>query len=298
MHMRQLAAYAHNHLNTMTSNSVYMSVARNKKDFLSRLEELPIRNSYIGSNKLEGKTAIITGGDSGIGSSVAVHFAREGANIAIVYLHSDDDALHTKKLVEEEGAQCMLLKGDVSKELFCKEIADKVHEHFGGIDVLVNNAGTHEEDEELGGISRAQLVRTFEVNIFPFFYLTTHALEHMHEGSCIINTTSVTAYRGSDHLIDYAATKGAIVSFTRSLALNLAKQGIRVNGVAPGPVWTPLVVHSFDAEHLEQFGKDTPLGRAAYPYEIAPAFVYLACNDSSYMTGQVLHVNGGEIVNG
>ncbi len=275
-----------------------MSVANNKHDFLARLEELPIRNSYLGSNKLEGKTALITGGDSGIGRSVAVHFAREGANIAIVYLHSDDDALQTKKLVEDEDVQCMLLKGDVSKELFCKEVADKVYEHFGSIDVLVNNAGIHEEDEHLGGISRAQLLRTFEVNIFPLFYLTTFALEHMQEGGCIINTTSVTAYRGSDHLIDYAATKGAIVSFTRSLALNLAKRGIRVNGVAPGPVWTPLVVNAFDVEHLEKFGKDTPMGRAAYPYEIAPAFVYLACNDSSYMTGQVMHVNGGDIING
>lgn len=275
-----------------------MSVAKNKADFLARLEELPIRDSYTGSNKLEGKTAIITGGDSGIGCSVAVHYAREGANIAIVYLHSHDDAKHTKQLVEEEGAQCMLLKGDVSKELFCKEVADKVNKHFGSIDVLVNNAGIHEEDEELGGISRAQLLRTFEVNVFPLFYLTTFALEHMQDGSCIINTTSVTAYRGSDHLIDYAATKGAIVSFTRSLALNLAKRGIRVNGVAPGPVWTPLVVNAFDVEHLEKFGKDTPMGRAAYPYEIAPAFVYLACNDSSYMTGQVMHVNGGDIING
>lgn len=275
-----------------------MPTANDKKAFLARLEEPPIRNSYMGSNKLGGKTALITGGDSGIGRSVAVHFAREGANVAIVYLHSDDDAKHTKKMVEEEGMQCMLLKGDVSKELFCKEVADKVQEHLGGMDILVNNAGTHEEDEKLGDISRAQLLRTFEVNIFPFFYLTTYALEYMQEGGSIINTSSVTAYRGSEHLIDYAATKGAIVSFTRSLALNLAKRCIRVNGVAPGPVWTPLVVHSFDVEHLQKFGEDTPLGRAAYPYEIAPAFVYLACNDSSYMTGQVMHVNGGEIING
>ena len=257
-----------------------------------------IRPGYTGTEKLKDKTAIITGGDSGIGRSVAACFAREGANIVIVYLESDDDANETKKMVEEEGMQCLLIKGDLSSEAFCRKIAERTIKQFGTIDILVNNAGMHVDEKKLEDISRAQLIRTFEVNIFSVFYLTTAVLKNMKEGATIINTASVTAYRGSEHLMDYASTKGAIVSFTRSLSSNIAAQNIRVNAVAPGPVWTPLVINAFDAEQLKKFGKDTPLGRAGYPYEIAPAYVYLACEDSSYVTGQVIHVNGGDIING
>ncbi len=273
--------------------------AKNDKQRFERELEMPaIRPGYSGTGKLKDKTAIITGGDSGIGRSVAAYFAREGANVAIVYLHSDNDAQVTQQLVEQENRKCLLIKGDLSSEAFCKEIADKTKDKFGGIDILVNNAGMHEDDKTIEGISREQLIRTFEVNIFPFFYLTRFALETMPEQSAIINTASVTAYRGSEHLMDYASTKGAIVSFTRSLAKNLAEKKIRVNAVAPGPIWTPLIINAFDAEHLEKFGKDTPLGRAGYPFEVAPAYVYLASDDSSYVTGQVMHVNGGDVVNG
>lgn len=269
-----------------------------KKKFHEELKMPPIRENYTGTGKLADKIAVITGGDSGIGRAVAVHFAREGANVVVNYLESDDDARETKYLVEAEARSCKLAKGDISKEGFCKQLISDTYNEFGKLDILVNNAGTHEEDETLGGISKRQLTDTFSVNIFSMFYLTRAALEVMAPGSAIINTTSVTAYRGSDHLIDYAATKGAIVSFTRSLAKNLASKNIRVNAVAPGPVWTPLVIESFDEEHLEQFGKDTPMGRAGYPCEIAPAYVYLACEDSSFMTGQVLHIAGGDVVGG
>ncbi|MCD6063966.1 MAG: NAD(P)-dependent oxidoreductase [Flavipsychrobacter sp.] len=269
-----------------------------KKQFQHHLDQPAVKDHYKGSGKLKGKVAIVTGGDSGIGRSVAVHYAREGADVSIVYLKSDDDAIETQQMVESEGRKCLLFKGDISDEGFCKEVVAMTHKELKKLDILVNNAGTHEDDEDVRNIETSQLIRTFEVNIFSFFYFTQAALEIMEEGSTIINTTSVTAYRGSEHLIDYASTKGAIVSFTRSLAKNLAEKKIRVNGVAPGPVWTPLVVYSFDKEHLEKFGKDTPLGRAGYPNEIAPAYVYLASDDSSYMTGQILHINGGDVVNG
>jgi NAD(P)-dependent dehydrogenase (short-subunit alcohol dehydrogenase family) len=265
-----------------------------KKKYQAELDVPPIRNDYKGSNKLENHVALITGGDSGIGRSVAIHYAREGADVAIVYLKSDDDAKETQQLVEGEGRKCLLIKGDISKEAVCKRVVKKTVDHFGQLTILVNNAGTHEDDKQLQDISSKQLIRTFEVNIFSFFYMSSAALEVMPKGSSIINTTSVTAYRGSGHLIDYSATKGAIVTFTRSLAENLAKKGIRVNGVAPGPIWTPLVVYSFDNDHLKKFGKDTPLGRAGYPHEVAPAYVYLASADSSYVTGQVIHINGGD----
>ncbi|WP_276132013.1 glucose 1-dehydrogenase [Polluticoccus soli] len=274
-----------------------IKIAR-KKEFQHHLDQPAIRSYYKGTGKLKGKVAIITGGDSGIGRSVAVHYAREGADVAIVYLKSDDDARETQQMVEKEGQQCLLFKGDISDEGFCKEVVAMTHKELSRLDILVNNAGTHEDDEDLRNIETSQLVRTFEVNIFSFFYFTQAALEVMKADSIIINTTSVTAYRGSEHLIDYASTKGAIVSFTRSLAKNLAPKKIRVNGVAPGPVWTPLVVYSFDKEHLEKFGEDTPMGRAGYPCEIAPAYVYLASEDSSYMTGQILHINGGDVVGG
>lgn len=267
-----------------------------KAKWKKELEVPPVREGYQGTGKLAGKAAIITGGDSGIGRSVAIYFAREGADIAIVYLKSDGDAKETQSLVEAEGRECLLLKGDLGREAFCKKIVTQTYKHFGRLNILVNNAGMHEEDEQLQDISTTQLKRTFEVNIYPFFYCSKEALQVMEEGSVIINTASVTAYRGSDHLLDYSASKGAIVSFTRSLAKNLADKNIRVNAVAPGPIWTPLVVDAFDAAHLKKFGKNTPLGRAGYPWEVAPAYVYLASDDSTYVTGQVLHVNGGDVV--
>lgn len=269
-----------------------------KKEFQKHLDKPYIREDYKGSSKLKDKVAIITGGDSGIGRAVAIHYAREGADVAIVYLKSDDDANETQAMIEAEGRACLLFKGDISKEAFCKNVVVQTHKKFGRLDILVNNAGTHEDDTDIKDISAKQLARTFEVNMFSFFYFTQAATEYLQAGSTIINTASVTAYRGSEHLMDYAATKGAIVSFTRSLAKNLAEKKIRVNGVAPGPVWTPLVVYSFDKAHLRKFGKDTPLGRAGYPYELGPAYVYLACEDSSYMTGQILHINGGDVING
>jgi NAD(P)-dependent dehydrogenase (short-subunit alcohol dehydrogenase family) len=251
-----------------------------------------------GSGKLAGKVAIITGGDSGIGRAVAIAFAKEGADVAVAYLDEHEDAEETRRLVEEKGRRCLLIAGDVGDEAFCRRIVERTVRKLGRLDVVVNNAAEQHEQEKLEDISRSQLERTFRTNIFSQFFLTRAALRHLREGSAIINTTSVTAYRGSDHLIDYASTKGAIVSFTRSLAKNLAPRNIRVNGVAPGPIWTPLIPASFPPDQVESFGKDVPLGRPGQPEEVAPCFVFLASDDSSYMTGQVLHPNGGEIVNG
>ncbi|WP_424495190.1 SDR family oxidoreductase [Salinimicrobium sp. GXAS 041] len=253
-----------------------------------------IRENYKGSQKLEGKTALITGGDSGIGRSVAVHFAKEGANIAIVYLDEDQDAQKTKKLVEEAGQECFLLEGDVKDEEFCKKAVQETVKKFGGLNVLVNNAGMQFPKDSPQEISKEQLHKTFETNIYPYFYTVQEALNHLKGGDCIINTTSVTAYRGSTHLLDYSSTKGAITAYTRSLSKMLAEKNIRVNGVAPGPIWTPLIPASFD--DVTEFGQKVPMGRAGQPSEVGPAYVYLACEDSSYMTGQVLHVNGGEVV--
>jgi NAD(P)-dependent dehydrogenase (short-subunit alcohol dehydrogenase family) len=253
----------------------------------------------MGSNKLEGKIALITGGDSGIGRAVAIRFAKEGANIAIVYLNEHDDAKQTKCLVETYGRRCILLPGDVSKERFCISCVDKTIKEYGRVDILVNNAGVHFEAESLAETTTNNLEKTFATNVFSMFWITKAALPHMKPGSSIINTASVTAYRGSAHLLDYSATKGAIVSFTRSLASNLAKKNIRVNAVAPGPIWTPLIVSSFKPNEVAKFGSDAPLGRAGQPVEVAGAFLFLACSDdSSYITGQVIHPNGGEIVNG
>ncbi|MBB4802820.1 NAD(P)-dependent dehydrogenase (short-subunit alcohol dehydrogenase family) [Flavobacterium nitrogenifigens] len=253
-----------------------------------------IRENYVGSGKLLGKTAFITGGDSGIGRSVAVHFAREGANIAIVYLKEDKDALETKAMIEKEGQECLLISGDLKDEKFCKTAIKKCYTTFKNINIVVNNAAVQFPQTDVEKITASQLQKTFETNIYPYFYITKAALPYLEKDDTIINTTSVTAFRGSEHLADYASTKGAIVSFTRSLSTMLAKRQIRVNGVAPGPIWTPLIVASFNK--LSDFGKDNPMERAGQPSEVAPAYVFLACEDSSYITGQFIHINGGELV--
>lgn len=257
-----------------------------------------ISKNYKGCGKLKGKTAIITGGDSGIGRSAAVHFAREGADVAIVYYNEHKDAKETKEIVEKEGTKCLLICGDLKDENFCKQaIAEAVHE-FGGLNIVVNNAAVQYPQEDFENITGDQVRETFETNILPFFYITREALKHLKKGDSIINTASVTAYRGSFHLIDYSSTKGAIVSFTRSAATMLAEKGIRVNAVAPGPIWTPLIPATFEADEVAKFGQDTPMKRAGQPSEVGPAYVFLAGEDASYITGQVIHINGGEIVGG
>ena len=257
-----------------------------------------IRSDYKGSGKLKGKVAIVTGGDSGIGKSVSVYYAKEGADVVIVYLDEHEDAKKTKELVEQEGQKCLLLSGDVGDETFCEDIVKQTIEEFGKLDILVNNAGEQHVQQSLLDISAEQLQKTFRTNIFSMFYLTKAALRHMKKGSSIINTTSITAYQGNPTLIDYSSTKGAILAFTRALSNSISKDGIRVNGVAPGPIWTPLIPASFSEEQVQQFGKNTPMGRAGQPEELAPAYVYLASEDSSYVSGQVIHVNGGSVVNG
>lgn len=257
-----------------------------------------IRENYIGSNKLKGKVALITGGDSGIGRSIAVHFAREGANVSIIYLSETKDANETKKMVEKEGVECLTIKGDVKSEAFCKEMIAETVDKFGSINILVNNAAMQFPKKKIEEIESKQVHTTFETNIYPLFYSITESLKYMKKGDCIINTTSVTAYRGSEHLLDYSSTKGAIVSFTRSASTMLAEKGIRVNGVAPGPIWTPLIPSTFRGKDLTEFGQDTPMKRAGQPSEVAPAYVFLASEDATYITGQIIHVNGGEIVGG
>jgi NAD(P)-dependent dehydrogenase (short-subunit alcohol dehydrogenase family) len=253
---------------------------------------------YRAAGKLEGKVGLVTGGDSGIGRAVAIGFAKEGADVAIVYLDEHEDAEDTRQLVEQAGRRCVTFAGDVGDEAFCRDAVAQTVAAFGRLDLLVNNAGEQHPQERLEEISAAQLERTFKTNLFGMFHMTKAALPHLPDGAAIINTTSVTAYRGSPHLIDYAATKGAIVAFTRSLADNLQERRIRVNAVAPGPVWTPLIPASFPAEHVDQFGANTLLGRPAEPDEIAPSYIFLASDDGICMTGQVLHPNGGEIVGG
>ncbi len=255
-----------------------------------------IRKNYKGSEKLKGKTALITGGDSGIGRSAAVHFAREGADVAIVHLEEDEDAKKTLKMIIDEGRKGIIIKGDLRDEKFCKEVVSTCVSKLGGLNIVVNNAGVQYPVDNIEEIDTAQLLKTFETNIYPYFYIVREAMKHLGEGDVIINTTSVTAYRGSSHLLDYSSTKGAIVTFTRSLSSMLAEKKIRVNAVAPGPIWTPLIPSSFD--DVTEFGQDTPLGRAGQPSEVGPAYVFLASEDSSYITGQVIHVNGGELIGG
>lgn len=253
---------------------------------------------YVGSGKLKDKVALITGGDSGIGRAVAVLYAREGAHVVIIYLNEHEDAEETLRLVQAEGGRCLLVYGDVGDETFCKEAVESTIAEFERLDILVNNAAEQHPQETIADISSDQLERTFRTNIFSQFYMTKAALPHMKEGSVIINTSSVTAYRGSSHLLDYASTKGAIIAFTRSLSLMLIDKGIRVNGVAPGPIWTPLIPASFPADKVASFGSHVPMGRAGQPEEVAPSFVFLASEDSSYITGQILHPNGGELIGG
>ncbi len=258
----------------------------------------PIFNNpdYTGIGKLKNKVALITGGDSGIGRAVSLAFAKEGADIVIVYFNEHRDARETKKFIEEQGRKCLLISGDLREEAFCKKIIIDTISTFGRLDVLVNNAGVQFPQCGLEDITSDQLEDTFRTNIFPLFYVTKAALPHLKSGSTIINTSSVTAYRGNKILIDYSATKGAIVSFTRSLALSLVSKGIRVNGVAPGPTWTPLQPSSYPAEYITTFGTDTPMKRPGQPVELAPCYVYLASDDSSYVTGQIIHVDGGSFL--
>jgi NAD(P)-dependent dehydrogenase (short-subunit alcohol dehydrogenase family) len=257
-----------------------------------------IRPDYRASGKLEGKIALVTGGDSGIGRAISVHYAREGADVAIVYFDEDKDARETQKLVEAVGRKCLLIKGDVRNANFCKKAVGETIKGLGGLNILVNNAAMQKPQDDIRDITDSQLEDTFKTNIFAYFHFAAAALEYLKKGDSIINTTSVTAYRSSPSLIDYSSTKGAIVTFTRSLATNLAKKKIRVNAVAPGPVWTPLIVSTFDRQKIKSFGKDVPLERPGQPSELGPAYVFLASEDASYITGQVIHVNGGEVING
>ncbi|WP_174730771.1 SDR family oxidoreductase [Mesobacillus harenae] len=261
-------------------------------------EPISVDENYKGSGKLKNKVALITGGDSGIGKSIAIYYAKEGANVAIVYLNENKDAEETKQLVEAEGQKCLLLSGDIGSEAFCKDVVEQTLNEFDKIDILVNNAAEQHPQNSLLDISAEQMEKTFRTNVFSIFHLTKAVLPHLKEGSTIINTSSITAYKGNEMLIDYSSTKGAIVSFTRSLAMSLSGNGIRVNSVAPGPIWTPLIPSTFSADKVSKFGTNSPMGRAGQPYELAPAYVYLASDDSSYVSGQTIHVNGGTILNG
>jgi len=253
--------------------------------------------NYKGAGKLKGKVALVTGGDSGIGRATAIGFAKEGANVVIVYLDEHEDAKETQRCIEAEGRECVILAGDVGDAEFCRKMVETTVSSFGKLDILVNNAAQQYPQESIENITEEQLLKTFRVNIFSMFFAVKAALPHLKEGARIINSTSVTAYRGSPHLLDYSSTKGAIVAFTRSLSQQLIKRGILVNAVAPGPVWTPLIPSSFKPEAVEHFGEKAPMGRPAQPDEIAPSYIFLASDDSAVMSGQVLHPNGGEVVN-
>ena len=257
-----------------------------------------IKAGYKAAGKLLDKVALITGGDSGIGRAVAVHYAREGADVCIVYLEEGKDANETKALVEAAGRKCLMIQGDVKDRAFCQNAVEQTVSKLGQLNILVNNAGVQYPQKEFRDITEEQLETTFKTNIFAYFHFVNAALDHLHAGDTIINTTSVTAYHSSPNLIDYSSTKGAITTFTRSLATNLVKKNIRVNAVAPGPVWTPLIVSTFDEEKIKEFGSETAMKRAGQPSELGPAYVFLASDDSSFITGQVIHINGGEVVNG
>jgi NAD(P)-dependent dehydrogenase (short-subunit alcohol dehydrogenase family) len=254
-------------------------------------------SNYRAAGKLEGKVALITGGDSGIGRSVAILYAKEGADVAIMYLSENQDAEETKRLVEAEGKRCLMIQGDVGDEQFCQQAVQQTVQELGHLDILINNAAEQHPQESIEKITAEQLERTFRTNIFSMFFMAKAALPHLKEGSAIINTTSVTAYKGNPQLLDYSSTKGAIVAFTRSLSQSLVEKGIRVNGVAPGPIWTPLIPSTFPEEKVKSFGSQVPMQRAGQPEEVAPCYVFLASDDSSYMSGQILHPNGGEVVN-
>lgn len=253
---------------------------------------------YKAAGKLRGKVALITGGDSGIGRAVAVAFAKEGADSVLVYLNEHSDAEETKRMIEGEGRVALLIPGDIGEEGFCQQCVERAVQEFGHLDILVNNAAEQHPQDSITDISAAQLERTFRTNIFAMFYFVKAAVPHLKEGSAIINTASVTAYAGSPQLLDYSATKGAIVAFTRSLSMNLIEKGIRVNGVAPGPIWTPLIPSTFPAEKVATFGADVPMKRPGQPEEVANCYVFLASDDASYLSGQMLHPNGGNVVNG
>ena len=267
-----------------------------EKNMVPIPETDPIK--YPKEGKLKNKVALITGGDSGIGKATALLFAKEGADILIAYLNETKDAKQTQKEVEAFSRKCTLIKGDLGKESHCKKVIETAIKKHKKIDIIVNNAGLHWEAESIENISTEQLLKTFQNNFFSYFWITKYAMPYLEKGASIINTTSVTAYRGSPQLIDYASTKGAIVAFTRSLSANLIDKGIRVNAVAPGPIWTPLIASSFDKEKNSEFGSDSPMKRAGMPNEVAPSFLFLTTDDSSFISGQVLHPNGGEIVNG
>lgn len=252
---------------------------------------------YRAAGKLQGKVALITGGDSGIGRAVAVIYAKEGADVAIAYLSEQQDADETKRLVEAEGKRCLLIPGDIGDEKYCKQAVQQTVSELGRLDILINNAAEQHPQKSIEDITAEQLERTFRTNIFGMFFLTKAALPHLEEGSAIINTTSVTAYKGNPQLLDYSSTKGAIVAFTRSLSQSLVEKGIRVNGVAPGPIWTPLITSTFPEDKVASFGEQVPMQRAGQPDEVAPCYVFLGSDDSSYMSGQILHPNGGEVVN-
>lgn len=280
---------------------VRKGIKQQKPGLEERMVPHPLDESTLNlpEKKFVGKTVFISGGDSGIGRAVAIAFAMHGANIAISFLPKEKaDALVTKEKVENFGQECLLLPGNIANEQHCKKIISATYKTFRSLDVLINNAGIHYPKETITEITAKQLKETFEINVFSMFYLVKAALRFMKEGSCIINTASVTAYRGSPHLLDYSATKGAIVSFTRSLSASLAKKKIRVNAVAPGPVWTPLIASSMPPKEIATFGTDAPIGRAAQPFEMASSYIFLASPESLFINGQVLHPNGGEIING
>jgi hypothetical protein len=262
-----------------------------------RPQPMSFMESYKPAGKLQGKVAIVTGGDSGIGRAVSIGFAKEGADVLIVYLEEEQDAEITAAHIVAEGRRCVQLKGDITDKTFCMQAVQLALTELGGLDILVNNAGEQHTQDDITSISEAQLRRTFETNVFGMFYMTQSALPYMQQGSSIINTASITAYQGKPDLIDYASTKGAVVSFTRSLAANLTERKIRVNAVAPGPTWTPFIPASFDDEEIERFGENAPLGGPGQPDDVAPSYIFLASSDAIFMTGQVLHPNGGTVVN-